>query len=168
MPDWKPEIRRRLANSRLEPMREAVIVEKLAQYLDDHYAELLVGGASEAEAYQQTLLELCGSELLAHELRRVERPNKPKPVEFGTKPRLSVLSIKSWPIATSRTKTPLVNAWFGCLTRTLHGRSSAYIRVSDTTGWRNRRARESLSLMRSAPWDSPSRWRCALQAIRLR
>ena len=32
MPDWKPEIRRRLANLRLEPTREAAIVEELAQH----------------------------------------------------------------------------------------------------------------------------------------
>jgi len=48
VPDWKPEIRRRLANLQLAPTREAAIVEELAQYLDDHYAELLAGGASEA------------------------------------------------------------------------------------------------------------------------
>ena len=66
MPDWKAEIRRRLQNLRLEPAREAAIVEELAQYLDDHYAELLADGATEAEAYRQTLTELSGSELLAH------------------------------------------------------------------------------------------------------
>ena len=49
MPDWKAEIRRRLANLQLAPAREAAIFEELAQYLEDHYAELLAGGASEAE-----------------------------------------------------------------------------------------------------------------------
>jgi len=44
MPDWKPEIRRRLANLQLPPTREAAIVEELAQHLDDCSAELLVGG----------------------------------------------------------------------------------------------------------------------------
>ena len=71
MPDWKPEIRRRLVNLRLAPPRDAAIVEELAQYLDDYYVELLAGGATEAEAYHQTLTELRGSELLAHELRRM-------------------------------------------------------------------------------------------------
>jgi hypothetical protein len=33
MPDWKSEIRRRLAGLKLEPAREAAIVEELAQYL---------------------------------------------------------------------------------------------------------------------------------------
>jgi hypothetical protein len=45
MPDWKPEIRERLAGLRLAPTREAAIVEELAQHLDDCYAESLRGGA---------------------------------------------------------------------------------------------------------------------------
>src|SRR5215831_12641766 len=76
MPDWKHEIRRRLANLQLEPARDAII-EEIAQYLEDCYAELLSSGAMEAEAYQQTLAELSGSESLARELRRVERPAEP-------------------------------------------------------------------------------------------
>ena len=76
MPEWEPEIRRRLANLKLEPPREAAIIEELAQYLEDCYAELLAGGATEAEAYRQTLAELSGSELLARELRHVERQSK--------------------------------------------------------------------------------------------
>ena len=77
MPDWKPEIGRRLANLHLAPAREAAIVEELAQYLEDCYAELRSSGVTEAEAYRQTLAELSGSELLARELRRVERPAEP-------------------------------------------------------------------------------------------
>ena len=60
MADWKPEIRRRLQNLQLAPTREGAIVEELAQYLDDCYAELLASGATEMEAYQQTLAELSG------------------------------------------------------------------------------------------------------------
>src|SRR5215467_6094662 len=77
MPEWKHEIRRRLARLQLAPAREAAIVEELAQYLEDCYAESLSSGAMEAEAYQQTLAELSGSESLARELRRVERPAEP-------------------------------------------------------------------------------------------
>jgi len=65
MPDRKAEIRARLVGLQLEPPREATIVEELAQYLDDCYSELLASGATEAEAYQRTLAELSGSELLA-------------------------------------------------------------------------------------------------------
>ncbi len=83
MPDWKPEIRRRLANLKLEPTREAAIVEELAQDLADCYAELIASGATEVKAYQQTLAELSGSELLAQELRRGERPSNQEPIVLG-------------------------------------------------------------------------------------
>ena len=87
MPDWKPEIRQRLAGVKPEPAREAAVIEELAQYLEDCYAELLSSGATEAEAHQQTLAELRGSELLARELRRVERQFAPEPIALGTKRR---------------------------------------------------------------------------------
>ena len=92
MPDWKHEIRQRLAGVKLEPAREVTIVEELAQYLEDHYAELLAGGASEAEAYRQTLTELEGSELLAHELQRAERQVTPEPIEIGTNRRANMIA----------------------------------------------------------------------------
>jgi putative ABC transport system permease protein len=92
MPDWKSEIRRRLAGVKLEPTREAAIIEELAQYLDDHYVELLAGAASEAEAYRQALTELDGSELLAHELRRAERRVSPEPIALGTNRRANMIA----------------------------------------------------------------------------
>ncbi|HKP11038.1 MAG TPA: ABC transporter permease [Blastocatellia bacterium] len=72
MPDWRQEIRRRLGESRLEPAREAEVVEELAQHLDDRYAELRQGGASADQAYRAALGELSGSEILRQELQRVE------------------------------------------------------------------------------------------------
>src|SRR5262249_13817106 len=84
MPDWKHEIRRRLASLHLVPTREAAIVEELAQDLDDCYAESLAGGATEAEAFRQTIEELRGSETLLRELRRVERRGAPEPIIFNT------------------------------------------------------------------------------------
>src|SRR5215468_7911481 len=92
MPDWKREIRQRLANLKLEPVRENAIVEELAQYLDDCHEELLAGGASEAEAYHQTLAELSGSELLAREPRRVERQVAPEPIILGTNRRAKMIT----------------------------------------------------------------------------
>src|SRR5262245_12831554 len=92
MPDWKSEIRRRLAGLKLEPTREAAIVEELAQYLDDCYAELLASGTTEAEAYQRTLAELSGSELLARELRRVERTSNLEPIVLGTNRRTNMIA----------------------------------------------------------------------------
>jgi predicted permease len=92
MPDWKPEIRRRLAKLKLEPTREAAIVEELAQYLADCYAESLASGATEAEAYQRTLAELSGSELLARELRHAERQVAPEPIVLGTNRRTKMIA----------------------------------------------------------------------------
>src|SRR5262247_761495 len=92
MPDWKPEIRGRLAGLQLTPTREAAIVEELAQYLDDCYAELLASGATEAEAYQRTLAELSGSEFLARELRRMERQVPQEPIVLGTNRRTNMIA----------------------------------------------------------------------------
>jgi len=92
MPDWKPEIRRRLAKLKLEPTREAAIIEELAQHLEDCYAELLVGGATEAEAERRTRAELSGSELLARELRRVEQRVAPEPIVIGTNRRINMIT----------------------------------------------------------------------------
>ncbi|MBO0862223.1 MAG: ABC transporter permease [Chloracidobacterium sp.] len=92
MPEWKREIRQRLARLQLAPAREAAIVEELAQYLDDYYAELLAGGATEAQAWRQTLAELDGSELLAQELRRAEGRVAPEPIALGTNRRANMIA----------------------------------------------------------------------------
>src|SRR5215831_4716858 len=92
MAEWRQEIRRRLAGLMLAPTREVAIVEELAQYLEDHYAELLASGMTEAEAYRQTLTELSGSELLAHELQRAERQVAPDPIAPGTNRRTNMIA----------------------------------------------------------------------------
>jgi len=83
VPEWKPEIRRRLANLQLAPTREAAIVEELAQHLEDCYEELLTGGATPEEASRAALAELTESETLQRELRRVERRFTPESIELG-------------------------------------------------------------------------------------
>jgi len=85
MPDWNPdwkkeEVRNRVAGLKLEPTREAEIVEELAQHLEDRYQELLASGTSEAEAHRMALEELSQHDLLARELRRVERQASSGPV----------------------------------------------------------------------------------------
>jgi putative ABC transport system permease protein len=92
MPDWKPEIRRRLARLQLAPTRENAIVEELAQHLDESYAELLACGASEAEAQRQVLTDLNENDLLARELRRVERHVVPEPIVLGTNRRTNMIA----------------------------------------------------------------------------
>lgn len=85
MPDWKQEIRRRLAQLKLEPMREQEIVEEISQHLDDRYQELLASGATPADASRAALAELSESNLLQQELRRVERTVRREAVVLGTR-----------------------------------------------------------------------------------
>jgi putative ABC transport system permease protein len=92
MPEWKQEIKQRLAGLKLEPAREATIVEELSQHLDDYYAELLAGGSVPGEAERQTLAELRDSELLAKELRGIEREVPPEPIVPGTNRRTNMIA----------------------------------------------------------------------------
>src|SRR5215510_4838978 len=89
---WKREIRRRLASLRLEPTREAEIVEELAQHLEDRYAELLSGGAAAEGAYRTALAELRESETLERELLRVERPVAQEPIALGINRRRKMIT----------------------------------------------------------------------------
>ncbi|MGH9938135.1 MAG: hypothetical protein ACREAM_17965 [Blastocatellia bacterium] len=92
MPEWKQEIRRRLAKLEIEPTREAAIVEELAAHLDDCYAESLANGATPAEAERRTRAEVRESELLARELRRVERQFAPEPIILGANRRTKMIA----------------------------------------------------------------------------
>src|SRR5262245_5532164 len=92
MPDWKPEIRRRLARLQLAPTRENAIVEELAQHLDESYAELLASGMSEADAYRHVRAELHDGGLLTHGLQRVERSTNPEPIVLGTNRRTNMFA----------------------------------------------------------------------------
>jgi putative ABC transport system permease protein len=92
MPEWKREIVERLARLKLEPTREAEIVEELAQHLEDCYEELLSGGASVEEATSEVLMELSDGELFAEELSHVEQQRSPgEMVVAGSKVRSNML-----------------------------------------------------------------------------
>jgi putative ABC transport system permease protein len=91
MPDWKEEIRERLAGSKLEPAREAEIVEELSQHLDDRHAESLAYGATPEEAYRAALAELRDGESLQQELRQVESQVSQEPVVLGATRRINML-----------------------------------------------------------------------------
>jgi predicted permease len=80
MPEWKNQIRKRLAKLNLAAPREAEIVEELAQHAEDRFRELRSGGASEREARRAALEEIGGKEQLAGKLRVTERPDAPYPV----------------------------------------------------------------------------------------
>ncbi len=79
MPDWKTEIRQWLHGLNLAPLREAEIVDELAEHVQDRYEEFLADGLTEAAAARTALAELSESELLTRELRRVERSVRVEP-----------------------------------------------------------------------------------------
>jgi putative ABC transport system permease protein len=83
MPEWREEISKRLAGLRLEPTREAEIVEELAQHLDDRYAELLAAGATDQAASGAALAELSECAALQQELRRIEHQVRREPAVLG-------------------------------------------------------------------------------------
>ena len=83
MPDWKNQVRKRLAKLNLAAPREAEIVEELAQHAEDRFRELRSGGASEREARRPALEEIGGKQQLAGELRATERPEAAYPAVLG-------------------------------------------------------------------------------------
>ena len=73
MPDFKALVRSRLGPLPLDPARAADIVDELAQHAADHYAELVAGGATEAEALVAALAPLDASGRTAIEIARADR-----------------------------------------------------------------------------------------------
>lgn len=70
-PDWKDEVRKRLAGLNLRPEREAEIADELAADLHDRYEELQASQLGEAEVARTVLAELDARDL-GSELRRSE------------------------------------------------------------------------------------------------
>src|SRR5487761_634323 len=83
MPNWKPEILRRLTPLKLSPTREAEIAEEIAQHLEDRYQELLATGEPEDAAFRDAMDELKGEDFLTRSLRPVERDLYREPVALG-------------------------------------------------------------------------------------
>jgi putative ABC transport system permease protein len=92
MPDWKAEIRARLAGLNLSPVRQIEITEELSQHLEDRYEQALSHGASKEEAQRQVLEELNAPELLAAELKRGERRVPQNPVVLGAEGKTNLMS----------------------------------------------------------------------------
>jgi putative ABC transport system permease protein len=92
MPDFKFEIRERLSELGLSPVREAEIVEELSQHLEQEYERALNGGASETEARAEVMEELRTSDLLRRELKNVERRIARDPVTSGTREKINLFA----------------------------------------------------------------------------
>src|SRR4051794_10211978 len=82
MCEWSEYVRKRLEGVSLSPVREAEVVEEIAQHLQDHYDEKLAGGVPEAEAYSGVLAELSEANL-RERISRVENKYR-EPVELGS------------------------------------------------------------------------------------
>ena len=78
MPDFRAEVRRRLAKWNLSPTREAEIVEELSQHLEEQYEDALGRGASEDEARRAALRDLELPDSLGRAMKYVE------PIQMGT------------------------------------------------------------------------------------
>src|SRR6184192_645358 len=92
MPDFKIEIRARLAELSLSPVREVEIVEELSQHLEEEYERALSCGASEDEARQQALEQLNAPDLLGRELKHVERRVSQNPVTLGAEGKINIFA----------------------------------------------------------------------------
>ena len=83
MPDWKPQIRSRLASLRLSPSRENEIVEELSQHLEDRWRELVASGVSEDEATKLALAGFRDGDLLARHLAPLRQAHAPESITPG-------------------------------------------------------------------------------------
>src|SRR5438034_7871635 len=92
MPDFKVEIRARLAELQLSPMREAEIVEGLSQHLEQEYERALSCGASDDEAHRQVLEQLNSSDLLGRELKDVGHRISDKPTALGSERKINIFA----------------------------------------------------------------------------
>jgi putative ABC transport system permease protein len=72
MPDFKAEVRLRLAHLNLEPTRESAIVEEMAEHLEQRFDELMTRGATPEAAREVVLKELSDGRL-ERDLLKVER-----------------------------------------------------------------------------------------------
>jgi predicted permease len=76
MPDWGPDLRRRLPDTPLSHARRSEILEELSQHLDEHYRELIDGGVHAGEAERLTRLELERASRLQLRLRHAAQQRR--------------------------------------------------------------------------------------------
>src|SRR5215831_5569839 len=66
MPEWTAAVRDRLAALRLDPAREAAVVEELSHHAADRYEELVGKGTDPRDAERSVLAELDASTLVSN------------------------------------------------------------------------------------------------------
>jgi putative ABC transport system permease protein len=95
MPEWTEDLRERLASLRLNPAREAEIIEELSQHLDERYEELRASSVSEADARRLALRleELLETDALASHMRSLRQARVPPPIPPGSEARRPLADI---------------------------------------------------------------------------
>ena len=81
MPEWKDQIRRRLASVPLSEARRSEIVEELSQDADDRYEALLRSGMTAVEAEERLRHDLADS--IVPDVLRSEAPPLSEPAVLG-------------------------------------------------------------------------------------
>jgi macrolide transport system ATP-binding/permease protein len=84
MPEWQSELRSRLATLRLNPAREAEIIEELSQDLQERYDALRRSGVSDADAHRLVVEELLEPDALARHMQPLRQAHVPPPITPGT------------------------------------------------------------------------------------
>jgi putative ABC transport system permease protein len=83
MPDFRDEIRFRLATLRIAPAREAEIIDELSEHLDDEYRDARSRGLSESDAVNAALETLSDHPALARGLAGTGRVRDRQTVPVG-------------------------------------------------------------------------------------
>lgn len=83
MRDWADLLRARLRGLRLDPAREAEIVEELSQHLELHYQEFRDAGLDHDAAVAAAERELLDADTLSQYMRPLRQANTPPPLPPG-------------------------------------------------------------------------------------
>jgi predicted permease len=81
--DWTRDLRAHLAGLRLDPAREAEILEELSQHLDDRYEALREDGTSHAEARRLVIEELREPGTFTRRMASLAQAQTPPPIALG-------------------------------------------------------------------------------------
>jgi predicted permease len=114
MPDFREEVRRRLARLNLEPTRESSIVEEVALHMEDRYRDLLAQGSNAEQAQSTVLAELDQDNRLTRELRDIE-PQARLHAEPPGAPGIGSLTANLWKDVRHSARALRLNAGFSII-----------------------------------------------------
>jgi predicted permease len=84
MHDWSGLLHSHLKTLRIDPAREADIVDEISQHLDQRYEELRARGESEHEALRLVTEEICEPGVLPTQMARLRLAHAPLPIRPRT------------------------------------------------------------------------------------